>query len=727
VTSPPPGAPDGGGRTLPFLALQPVGVLRGVGPKRQGTLGELGIESVLDLLTHYPRRYIDRTRQRAVAEISEGEEALVLATVRALRSRRTRQGRALVELDVGDDTGTLRVVFFNQGWRAKQLPVGSEALFFGSIVSYRGRPQLTNPVVDLVGSAGARTGRIVPVYASSEKAGITSWDIAGLVTEALDRAGHFADPLPAEWRDRLGLASRDEAFEGIHRPASSEECDRARRRLAFDELFRLQLEVVMRRHALERDALGIRHAVEPAFGSDGLVERFLRMLPFELTSAQRRAVDAITRDMAGSLPMHRLLQGDVGAGKTVVALAALLVAVQGGHQGALMAPTEVLAEQHSMSLRALLVDLSVPDPARLQGERPLRTVLLTSKTAAAPRARLVEDLAAGEVDIVVGTHALLTEGVAFASLGAVVIDEQHRFGVDQRAALRAKGRLGGGADPDLLVMTATPIPRTAAMVVFGDLDMTVVDELPAGRMPVVTRWARTPLEEEEAWARVRNEVTAGRRAYVVCPLVEGSERVVAKSATEELDRLAGSVLAGLRLGLLHGQMRSRDKEAVMDAFRCGDVEVLVATTVIEVGVDVPEATVMVVEDASRFGIAQLHQLRGRVGRSDLSSWCYLLGDAAGTEARTRLEALERTNDGFALADVDMVLRGEGTILGTRQKGRSDLKLATLRKEDRELLAEARGCAESLLAEDPHLRRLPQLADETRLFLGDDEAGYLFKS
>jgi ATP-dependent DNA helicase RecG len=727
VTSPPPGTPDGGGRTLPFLAQQPVGVLHGVGPRRQEALGELGIESVLDLLTHYPRRYIDRTRERAVAEIAAGEEALVLATVRSVRSRRTRQGRALVELDVGDDTGVVRVVFFNQGWRAKQLPVGSEALFFGSTVAYRGRAQLTNPVVDLVGSAGTRTGRIVPVYPSSEKAGITSWDIAGWVSEALERAGHFADPLPATWRERLALASRGEAFEGIHRPTSFDERDLARRRLAFDELLRLQLELVMRRHALERDALGIRHVVEPAFGAEGLVDRFLRALPFDLTAAQRHAVDDITRDMAGSLPMHRLLQGDVGAGKTVVALAALLVAVQGGHQGALMAPTEVLAEQHLMSLRALLGDLSVPDPSTLQGERPLRTVLLTSKTGAAARARLVIDLAAGGVDIVVGTHALLTEGVGFASLGAVVIDEQHRFGVDQRAALRAKGRLGGGADPDLLVMTATPIPRTAAMVVFGDLDMTVVDELPVGRKPVTTLWARTPLEEEEAWARVRQEVADGGRAYVVCPLVEGSERVVAKSATQESERLAGSVLADLRLGLLHGQMRSRDKEAVMDAFRRGDIEVLVATTVIEVGVDVPEATVMVVEDAARFGIAQLHQLRGRVGRSDRPSWCYLLGDAAGTEARTRLEALEQSTDGFALADVDMALRGEGTILGTRQKGRSDLKLATLRAEDRELLAEARACAESLLAEDAYLQGLPQLADETRLFLGEDEAGYLFKS
>ena len=727
--SEPPAGTDAGGRTLPFLAAQPVTLLRGVGARSAGSLADMGIESVLDLLTHYPRRYIDRTRQRSVAELAVGEEALVLATVRRVRSRRTRQGRALVELDVHDGTGTLRVSFFNQGWRARQLPEGSEALFFGKLGEFRGVHQLTNPVVDLVGSAGSRTGRIVPVYPSSEKAGVTSWDLVTWVEEALERAGRLADPLPAAWRDELGLADRTSAFTGIHRPESADAADEARRRLAFDELLRLQLEVVMRRHALERDARGIRHAVEPAFGAPDLVAEFVGRLPFGLTAAQRRAIDAIKADMAGSLPMHRLLQGDVGAGKTVVALAALLVAVQGGHQGALMAPTEVLAEQHHLSVHGLLEELTVPDPATLSGTRPLHVALLTNRTPAAERTRILGALATRGVDIVVGTHALLTEGVRFADLGAVVIDEQHRFGVEQRAALRAKGRdgEGEGADPDLLVMTATPIPRTAAMVVFGDLDMTVIDELPAGRAPVVTSWVRTPLEEEEAWQRVRAEVAAGHRAFVVCPLVEGSERVVAKSATEEFERLAAKVLPGLELGLLHGQMRSSDKEAVMARFRRGELGVLVATTVIEVGVDVSEATVMVVEDADRFGIAQLHQLRGRVGRSALPSWCYLLGEDVNPDAAQRLGALERSTDGFELADVDMDLRGAGTILGTRQKGRSDLKLASLKRRDRAAVEQARRVAEDLLRDDPLLERLPLLAEETRLFLGEEEAGYLFKS
>ena len=437
----------------------------------------------------------------------------------------------------------------------------------------------------------------------------------------------------------------------------------ARRRLAFDELFRLQLSLVLRRRATERDARAIRHAVSPAdaerdlpAGPDGaerpgLVRTFLTSLPFDLTGAQRRALAEVFTDLAGPHPMHRLLQGDVGSGKTVVAVATLLAAIQGGHQGALMVPTEVLAEQHFSSVRAMVEGLEVADPGVLGGRRPLAAALLTARTTGAERTRLRQGLASGQVDLVVGTHALLTEGVAFASLGAVVIDEQHRFGVEQRATLREKGRLAGaetgvdeagqGADPDLLVMTATPIPRTAAMVVFGDLDMTVLDEMPPGRTPITTVWARTPLEEVAAWARVRQEVAAGRRAYVVCPLVEESDKVAARAVTDEFERLTAEVLADLRLGLLHGQMPSSEKEAVMAAFRDGDIDVLVATTVIEVGVDVAEATVMVIEDADRFGIAQLHQLRGRVGRGTDQSWCYLLtaeteegeGDDAGRPRR----------------------------------------------------------------------------------------------
>jgi ATP-dependent DNA helicase RecG len=411
-----------------------------------------------------------------------------------------------------------------------------------------------------------------------------------------------------------------------------------------------------------------------------------------------------------------------------VAVAGLLTAVDGGHQGALMAPTEVLAEQHALSVRAFLGDLTVPAEGTLLGDRPLRVELLTNRTPAGERVRLAKALAAGEVDIAIGTHALSQESVAFHSLGVAVVDEQHRFGVEQRAALRAKGE----AVPDVLVMTATPIPRTAAMTVYGDLDVSVLDELPPGRTPVTTRWARGPLEEAEGWGRVREEVAAGHQAYVVCPLIEESDRLEARSAQATFDELAAGELAGLRLGLLHGRVPAAEREALMAAFRAGAVDALVATTVIEVGVDVPNASVMVVLDADRFGIAQLHQLRGRVGRGASRSWCYLVGVGETAEAEERLRALEASTDGFELAEVDLDLRGEGTILGARQKGRSDLRLASLRR-DRAVVARARAVALDLVAPEGGLDDLPLLAEEVDLLLGpedDDEAtpgAFLFKS
>ncbi|HVM01818.1 MAG TPA: ATP-dependent DNA helicase RecG, partial [Acidimicrobiales bacterium] len=568
-------------RRLGALAAIPVSELRGVGQKREASLAEVGIENVLDLVMHYPRRYLDRTQQASIRELAVGSEAMVLATVKRVTARRTRQGRSLVEVDVFDGSGYLHCVFFNQPWRARQLPAGAQAVFFGRLEVFKGRRQMTSPVVDLVGD---RTGRIIPIYPQSEKAGLNTWELAAWIGEALRRAGPLADPLPPRWRDELGLVGRTWAFAHVHDPESMGAAQAARRRLAFDELLRLQMALVLRKRALERAAKGIRHQV-----AGELVRRFHAALPFELTAAQRRAWDDIAADLAGPHPMHRLLQGDVGAGKTVVAVSALLAAVQGGHQGALMAPTEVLAEQHFLGVRSLLAGLEVPDPGTLTGDRALRVELLTNRTPASRRAKLSDALRAGQVDVLVGTHALLTEHVEFARLGVVVIDEQHRFGVEQRAALRGKG-----SDPDVLVMTATPIPRTAAMLVYGDLDLTVLDELPPGRTPVRTVWAKGPVEEAAAWAKVRDEVAAGHQAFVVCPLVEESERVQARSAAEEHERLRAEVFPDLRLGLLHGQMPAGDKEAAMEAFRRGDVDVLVATTVVEVGVDVPNATVMVV-------------------------------------------------------------------------------------------------------------------------------------
>jgi ATP-dependent DNA helicase RecG len=700
-------------RKLSQLADLPVSVLRGVGEKKVGALADMEIETVLDILTHYPRRYLDRTQQAEIRTLRVGEEAMVMATVKRISSRRMRNGRAMVEADVFDGSSYLRVTFFNQGWRTKQIPVGTSAVFFGKLELYRGKRQMTNPVVDLVGN---RTGRIFPIYPQSEKAGVDTWELADYIDEALERAGEFAEPIPEGERDRLDLQDRTWAFQAIHKPESLKAAAEARRRLAFDELLRLQVTLVMRKRAVERAAQGIHHTVGGA-----LVPRFHDALPFPLTNAQQKAIAEIDADLAGPHPMHRLLQGDVGSGKTVVAVSALLVAVQGGYQGALMAPTEVLAEQHFLGVRDLLAELTVPDDGTLMGDRPLRIELLTNRTTAKERERLHAGLLDGTVDILIGTHALLTEQVGFKALGVIVIDEQHRFGVEQRAALRGKG-----TDPDVLVMTATPIPRTAAMTVYGDLDMTTLDEMPPGRTPVMTRWMRGDLEEAAAWDRVRTEVADGHQAYVVCPLIDESEKIQARSATEEFERLQAEVFPDLRLALLHGQMPSKEKEAVMTAFRAGELDVLVSTTVIEVGVDVPNATVMVIEDADRFGMAQLHQLRGRVGRGAAVSYCYLLGEGKSPDGEARLTAMERTTDGFELAEVDLEIRGEGTILGTRQKGATDLKLASLRR-DKDLVLAAREVAFSIVDADPTLARHTDLADEVALLVDEDEAEFLFKS
>jgi ATP-dependent DNA helicase RecG len=714
-------------RSLRDLSERPVSVLDRVSERRAENLAQFGVETVLDLLTTYPRRYIDRTRQADVSDLVVGDEAAVLATVQSARSRRSKQGRAVVDVVVRDDTGRLAVVFFNQPWRAKQLEEGTEAIFFGKVGEYRGTRQMVNPVVDVVAgmTPGRRTLRILPVYPASAKSGLTSWEIGNFVEEALSRAGEFLDPLPQRWRDELDLWGRTEAFGAIHVPESLDVVAPARRRLVFDELFRLQLALVLRRRAFEVNARALHHDVSPrevtGAVSGTLVARFLAGLPYQLTTAQRQALAVIVADMAGPFPMHRLLQGDVGSGKTVVAVAALLAAAQSGHQGALMVPTEVLAEQHFAAVRALLGDLE--GPGGMAGG-DVRVELLTSKVKGRARTGVLEGLRWGGIGLVVGTHALLTEEVTFHSLGCVVIDEQHRFGVEQRATLRNKGADG---DPDLLVMTATPIPRTAAMVIFGDLDLTTLDELPPGRIPVTTTWlpGDDSSAADEAWARVRAEVAARHRAFVVCPLVEGSVRVEAKSATEEFERLRAGELAGLKVGLMHGQMASAAREEVMEQFRSGQLEVLVATTVIEVGVDVPQATVMVIESADRFGIAQLHQLRGRVGRGADASWCYLLG---GEEGNERLAAVAASTNGFELAEDDLRLRGEGTLLGARQKGQSDLRLASLSDPgDLELLEEARRVAEVLVGEDPVLESHPELADEVKLLLSEDEGEYLFKS
>ncbi len=722
------------GVDLGRLAELGVDVLNGVGPKKAKSLAKAEIHNLLDLITHYPRKYLDRTKEARIVELMEGEEASVLVTVNNSSSRRIRGGKVMVTSTVSDDSGSLRLTFFNQAWRERQLSPGRQAVIFGKIEMFRGQRQMTNPVVDLVGD---KTGRIIPVYPQSEKTGLHSWDLAEWVAETLRRtlppSGRgLIDPLPEHLLDEHDFITRDAAFKGIHQPESLAEVAEARRRLVFDELFRLQLALVLRKRAIERTETGVAHTIDGP-----LITGFTDRLPFELTRSQRKVIDEILADLARPIPMHRLLQGDVGAGKTLVAVAAMLAAVDGGHQAALMAPTEVLAEQHHAGIRRLLEGLTVTDETSLFQDRPLRIELLSNRVTATERKRILGQLLTGEVDIAVGTHALIQENVMFSSLGVVVVDEQHRFGVEQRAALR--DRSDEDAAPDVMVMTATPIPRTAAMTVYGDLDVSVLDELPPGRSPIVTRWVAAPgnLEDpagaldsladlETMWDEVRRQLDDGRQAYVVCPLIDESEKLDAASAEMIFERLSTVELANRRLGLLHGRLTPAEKDQTMDLFRSGHLDVLVATTVIEVGVDVPNATVMIILDAGRFGIAQLHQLRGRVGRGSHQSVCWLVGETTTDDGEARLQALVDSTDGFELAEVDLDLRGEGTILGERQKGRNDLKLASLRR-DRSVVVQARRAAIDVVDADPSLDAHPGLAAELQLFLEQGDAEFLLKS
>lgn len=714
--------------TLSELASLPVTKLKSVGDgKRAKGFATLGMSSVLELLMNYPRRWIDRTREASIAEALEGLETLVIGSVVSVSTPAYGRGPARVNAAIADDSGRLALVFFNQAWRSRQLQVGDIVAVFGKVGRFNGVRQMVNPVVDVLSDAQDRPRPILPVYPQSEKVDVPSHRVRRAVEESLQRcrARGLSDPVPEEMRERYQLMSRNDALVGIHLPETFAHKEGARRRLAFDELLRVQLVLMLRKRAIERDSVGIRHVVD-----GDLVQAFHDQLPYRLTNAQVRVIAEIEQDLAAAHPMHRLLQGDVGSGKTVVAVSTLLVAVQGGHQGAIMAPTEVLAEQHFSGITRLVAGMTVSDSATLQGSRPLCVELLTSSVTGDKRREVLAGIATGTVDIVIGTHALIQDSVAFSSLGAVVVDEQHRFGVEQRAALRSKGEKGG-AVPDVLVMTATPIPRTAAMTVYGDLDVSVLDEKPVGRTPIVTRQITDTEGEAEVWSHVRAEISRGRQGYIVCPLIEENDNLEIASAEKTLQRLSEGELSDVRLDLLHGRMASNDKESVMDRFRRGETDVLVSTTVIEVGVDVPNATEMVILDAHRFGIAQLHQLRGRVGRGSHGSFCWLVSIPEGEmalvpESNPRLEALVRSDDGFHLAEVDLDLRGEGTLMNKEQKGRSDLRLASL-KRDRELVELAREAAREIVDSDPDLVRHAELMDELRLLLRPEDEEFLSNS
>ena len=704
-------------RDLDELGLERI---KGIGEKSKKALESFGISSVLDLLETYPRRYIDRSNMATLSTMELGVESLVMVRVVQSKSMRTKNGRVMVTVTVGDDTGKMSLTFFNQAWREKQLQPGMEVAVFGKPEMYRNYLQMTNPIVDRVGN---QTGRIVPVYPQSAKDNISSWDLAKWIEDALSKCAPrgIADTVPPEILKQHNLISRGDAMRWIHAPESMEQHVQARRRLAFDEVLRVQLMLVGRKKQWEMESAGFEHVTSGAH-----FEQFFSSLPFPLTGAQQRVIAEIYKDLMSPQPMHRLLQGDVGAGKTLVAVATMLAAVISGHQAALMAPTEVLADQHAIGIRSLLSELKVRfDDTTLFGDSGLRIELLTNKVKGQQRKDILAGIADGAVDIAIGTHALIQDKVSFKSLGVVVVDEQHRFGVQQRSRLRDKAQESEqGLMPDILVMTATPIPRTAAMTVYGELDVSVLDELPPGRTPIVTTWVNNENDLESMWSDIRSRLNEGQQAYVVCPLIEESEKLEVASAQETFDKLMYDDLKGYTVGLLHGRMSSAEKEDIMASFRAGTTQVLVATTVIEVGVDVPNSTSMVILDSGRFGIAQLHQLRGRVGRGALSSFCYLVTQS--DEASPRVEALVASTDGFVLAEEDLKLRGEGTIMGTFQKGQSDLTLASLQR-DLDLIQWAREDAVAVIEADPTLDNHALLRDELELSFNQQDEEFLFKS
>jgi ATP-dependent DNA helicase RecG len=716
--------------------------ISGVGKVTAQSFRRLGVRTVRELLYHFPHRYDDYTSQKQIADLQIGAVETVVATVSDLRTFSMRSGGQALEALVGDESGSLKVVFFRQPWLAKQLQIGAKIVLSGKIDSYQGLRQMSSPDWEPYSDDELiHTGRLVPVHSLTK--GLYERSARTLIKRVVDHGAPLViDHLPEVVRQRAGLMPLAQALGQMHFPVDQEQLARARLRLGFDEFLCIQLGVLQRK-VLWQGERGYAMVFD-----ERVHEEFLEKLPFDLTRAQVNALEEIFTNMARPVPMARLLQGDVGSGKTAVAAAAALQAIANGFQAAIMAPTEILAEQHYKGLRALLGKVRVPrgqgsgvrgheakegdalpnpqpptpnpqdwkadaDPEqitrieeikRLLGMAPeddmdgqgVRVALLTGSLGAKERRKVLEAIANGDVDLVVGTHALITEGVRYAQLGLVVVDEQHRFGVEQRQRLKDKG-----FNPHMLVMTATPIPRTLTLTIYGDLDTSVLDELPPGRQEIKTRWIVSS-EREKAYKHMRKEIARGRQAYVVCPLVDESEKIDLPSAEEMYTRLQGEVFQDLRVALIHGKLLPREKDEVMVAFRNHDFDILVATAVIEVGIDVPNATTMLIEGAERFGLAQLHQFRGRVGRGLHQSYCILVSDKENDVTKQRLEAMEQTRDGFKLAEIDLQLRGPGEFFGTRQSGTPDLKVAQL--ADTRLLHAAHLEAQKILADDPRLEK-----------------------
>jgi ATP-dependent DNA helicase RecG len=723
-----------------------------VGEKTAKALSlHLGLETAGDLIYHFPRRYDQRGEHTAIQSLAVGEEVTILGQVLHTSVRRMRERRGnLLEVVVGDDEGgRIKLTFFNQGWRERDLRPGRWGLFAGKVSEFRHERQLAHPEYVLLGDGGSEgadevalagtpaaeveefAGALIPIYPAAKA--LPTWVIARCVRVVLDTVAITEDPMPSALRAEHRLCDLSTALREIHRPTSTATLGVARWRLAWDEAFAVQLTLVQRR---------MRAAQWPAVPrpprAGGVLEKFDGNLPFTLTEGQRAVGEELSVDLSSAHPMHRLLQGEVGAGKTMVALRAMLQVVDAGGQAVLLAPTEVLAAQHYRSMLKLLGPLG--RAGELDGDPDGTSVaLVTGSLSAAARRTALAEITAGRAGLVVGTHALLYDGIDFADLGLVVVDEQHRFGVEQRDALRAKAE----QPPHVLVMTATPIPRTVAMTVFGDLDVSTLAQLPGGRSPIVSHVvpaAEKPAFLDRAWRRMVEEVGKGHQAYVVCPRIgdaaadEDADDGAAEegrrpplAVTEVAPLLADGSLKGLRVGVLHGRLPADEKDAVMRAFSRAELDVLVATTVIEVGVDVPNATMMVVLDADRFGVSQLHQLRGRVGRGSAAGLCLLVTEALdGTSARERLDAVASTTDGFRLAEIDLAQRREGDVLGAAQSGRrSHLRLLSLLR-DVKLIGEARAAAERMLHVDPELEGQPLLAAAVGALVTDDRAEYLDK-
>ncbi|MGC9666297.1 ATP-dependent DNA helicase RecG [Planosporangium sp. 12N6] len=715
-----------------------------VGDKTARALADhLDLHTAGDLVYHFPRRYDERGEHTDIRSLEVGEQVTVMAQVQrtAVRPMRQRRGQ-LLEVTVGDGSGgTLTLTFFSQPWRERDLKPGRWGLFAGKVTEFRGKRQLNSPEYVLLDDETATSeveefaGALIPVYPAA--AAVPTWVIAKCVRVVLDTFTPPEDPLPASVRAERGLMGLDRALREIHRPSSRESLAIARRRLKWDEAFAVQLTLAQRKHRASDWPAKPRPRRD-----DGLLAAFDASLPYELTDGQRRVGDEVAADLSLAHPMHRLLQGEVGSGKTLCALRAMLQVVDAGGQAAMLAPTEVLAAQHYRNVIDLLGPMgrageldSTPDATR--------AALVTGSMGAAAKRAALTEVASGAAGIVVGTHALLYEGVDFADLGLVVVDEQHRFGVEQRDALRAKG----DQPPHVLVMTATPIPRTVAMTVYGDLEVSVLSQLPRGRSPIashVVPAAEKPAFLDRAWRRLREEVAAGHQAYVVCPRIgeatagddeeeapppEGAEeeRRPPLAVLEVAPLLAEGPLKGLRIGVLHGKLPADEKDTVMREFAAGKIDVLVATTVVEVGVDVPNSTMMVILDADRFGVSQLHQLRGRVGRGSAAGLCLLVTEAReGTPARERLDAVASTTDGFRLAELDLEQRREGDVLGAAQSGRrSHLRLLSLLR-DADLIRDARADALAVIEADPELTGHPALAAMLAQFVDEERAEYLEK-